>query len=328
MHCEFCKLFTKYCRDYNSSASNSSLRGKSRSLIDVGGDVGGDNKDNDENPSTRETQPSVNVNSDNRNDEQHDDNQKNNERASVGGGGVVESMQNSSLTSKDIAHTTIDRATNTAMMMSSESSKEFHHNDDEVGCWSSSSMASLSTTDSSIISRLLLSDTRYDAMIDDSASAHFTPSSSTSCPSSNIKPTSTVFDGRRLAAHRVKFNPCWHIDVHNSGDTAESKTNNDPPQMEPLSIVDKEIDSSTRASSTLASGGSAKALPRHPIHCPLTNCDSYSMPSEFCNHITIDHPSIDVARCAPGRVTNMTINHLLGGSVTCQRMFLVSDRIT
>lgn len=332
----------------STKSTNSSLKSKSRSLIDVDDDED-DNEESTEimvdgvddgNPSNRETLPSVNVSNDNKNDKQDDDNvdNKNNDGV-VGGGGRKYSMQNSSLTSKDLNH-----SAKIAAKMGRKSSKEFHHNDDEVGWRSIDSSASSSSSTTNSFLRYLYKYSEltngYDSrMIDDSATAHFTPSSYRSYPSSNIKASepspssSTVCETRQIltVAHRAKFNSFTCIDVGRKW-----KTNNDPPQMEPLSIVPvQEIDSSTSTYDsnysiypTTASVCSRK-LPRFPIRCPLTNCDSYSVPSDFCNHITIDHPSIVISNVAPGEVTNMTINHMgnFDGTVTCQRMFLVSDKV-
>lgn len=268
----------------------------------------------------RETLSSVNVKRDNKN-EHHDDvdNKNNNVEGTMmkDGRGKKKSLGNSSLTSKDSSDCSLKIAKIATMMMRMKSSKEFHRenfhrddNDDEVGSASSTDLLSQSYV--------------CDEMIDDSETAHFTPSFSSGLVSLS---SAVVRQAVPTVAHRVKFR---------SSTDCKNNNNNHPPQMEPLSTVVEEIDSSslTDDSSAFRSLTSSvcinKKLPRFPVQCPLTtNCDSCSVPSDFCNHITIDHPSIDISKVTPGKLTNMTINHEGNiGMVTCQRMFLVSDKVT
>jgi hypothetical protein len=282
--------------------------------------------------------PSVNVKRDNRNDAHDDVDNKNNngENEKVNKKKKKEyrqrsRLQNSSLTSKENS----DHSSEIAMMMRMKSSKEFHHenfdhNDDEVG---SSAAAKSSSPD-----LFFQSYVAGNGMIDDSETAHFTPSSSSGLDSL----TSTELAIQKIiptVAQRVKFRSIiTSTKTTTSASTmgcCKNNNNNHPPQMEPMStFVEEEIDSSSlidddEESTVTSSSVCNKKLPRFPIRCPLTNCDSYSIPSDFCNHITIDHPYIDILKVTPGKLTNMTINHKGNiDIVTCQRMFLVTDKIT
>lgn len=95
-----------------------------------------------------------------------------------------------------------------------------------------------------------------------------------------------------------------------------------PNQTEPLTTY--EVDSSD---DDLPVGYSTK-LSRFPVLCPITNCDTWSVPSDFCNHMTIDHPYIDWLKVAPGTIVNLKVNPSGNANlVACQRLFLVSDKI-
>lgn len=335
------EILKRYFDFYPASSSSSSFLNKKNNNLVVVKEVGDGGKILD-----RETLPSVNVKRDNsnRNDDVHDDdddNKKNN------GENERRSRQNSSLTSKDSKDHSSEIA---AMMMTMgmKSSKEFHRcrrenfhdNDDEVGVGSSVVAISSSTPDFLFQSQSYVAG---DGMIDDSETAHFTPSSSSVLDSLTSTAALAIQKIIPTVAHRVKFRsiPTAALTMG-----CKNNNNNHPPQMEPMStVVEEEIDSSSltdedtegeeraelSSSSSPSSSVCNKKLPRFPIRCPLTNCDSYSIPSDFCNHITIDHPYIDILKITPGELhTNMmTINHKGNiGMVTCQRMFLVTDKIT
>lgn len=97
-----------------------------------------------------------------------------------------------------------------------------------------------------------------------------------------------------------------------------------PRQFEPLSVYEVKASNS---SDNLPSKA-APTLPRFPVRCPITNCASFNVPSDFCNHITIDHPQIEVTKVPPGKTINLSVNHKGNlGNVICQRLFLLSNKI-
>lgn len=112
--------------------------------------------------------------------------------------------------------------------------------------------------------------------IDDSDTAHFTSRTITADSSPLDSPPKKV----TTIAYRAKFK------------TSYSGNSSLLAQMEPLSILFNE---SPEESDDLPTDGSRK-LSRFPVRCPITNCETMSVPSDFCNHITIDHPYIDIIR--------------------------------
>lgn len=97
-----------------------------------------------------------------------------------------------------------------------------------------------------------------------------------------------------------------------------------PRQFEPLSVYEVKVSASSDNSPTHTS----TKLPRFPVRCPITNCDSFNVPSDYCNHVTIDHPHVEVAKVTPAKTFNLNLNHKgNSGIVVCQRLFLLSDKI-
>lgn len=142
----------------------------------------------------------------------------------------------------------------------------------------------------------------------DSDTAHFT--SLTMSEAGSSPPNSPPKKGVSSSGYRVKYSSTFVDGGHI------------PAQSEPLIV---EVSDS---SEELASDQSRK-LSRLPVRCPITNCDSLSVPSDFCNHITIDHPHVDVLKITPGKLVNMKINQKGNlNMVICQRLFLVTDKIT
>lgn len=144
-------------------------------------------------------------------------------------------------------------------------------------------------------------------IVDDSDAAHFT--SLTVSPTGASPPDSPA----KLissTAQRVKFSSFYE------------GFQQIPPQTEPMVIYELE---DSKSSESLP----PSSLPRFPVHCPITNCSSFNVPSDFCNHITIDHPYVDIMKVSPGKLINITVNHKGNvGKVVCQRMFLLGDKIT
>lgn len=142
----------------------------------------------------------------------------------------------------------------------------------------------------------------------DSDTAHFT--SLTMSEAGSSPPNSPPKKGVSSSGYRVKYSSTFVDSGHI------------PAQSEPLIV---EVSDS---SEEFASDQSRK-LSRLPVRCPITNCDSLSVPSDFCNHITIDHPHVDVLKITPGKLVNMKINQKGNlNMVICQRLFLVTDKIT
>lgn len=129
---------------------------------------------------------------------------------------------------------------------------------------------------------------------DDSDTAHFTSITVTRTdPSPPVSPSKK---GIPSSGHRVKFSTIFMTD----GTT--------PAQMEPIAVFETDSSESSDSSFELPSD-SNKRLPRFPVRCPITNCGSWSVPSDFCNHVTFDHPYIDVQKTSPERIINTKINY-------------------
>jgi hypothetical protein len=70
-------------------------------------------------------------------------------------------------------------------------------------------------------------------------------------------------------------------------------------------------------------------LPRGPIICPITQCKVVMVPSDYCNHISVDHPYIPIKRIGPEFIGNFQVN-FKGDKlsfVKCQMLFLVACKI-
>ena len=148
---------------------------------------------------------------------------------------------------------------------------------------------------------------------EDSETAHFT--SLTVSRNDPSPPDSPARKGIPSLGHRVRFSSFYLVDGRI------------PAQMEPMNIYELNSSDSSDSSLELPSDRALR-LPRFPVRCPITNCESLGVPSDFCNHLTIDHPYVDVMKIAPEKLINMKINHKRNSHmVTCQRLFLVSDKI-
>lgn len=144
--------------------------------------------------------------------------------------------------------------------------------------------------------------------VEDSETPHFTALTVTSRTS---PPDSPPKKGVPSLAHRVIFA------INHSSD------GNLFAQMEPLRICD-----SPESSDDEAPADVGRLLPRFPVHCLISNCDTSTVPSDFCNHITIDHPSIDITRVAPGNLVHLNISTRGNlNMVICHRLFLLTDKI-
>lgn len=144
---------------------------------------------------------------------------------------------------------------------------------------------------------------------EDSETAHYTTLTVTSGSS---PPDSPPKKGLPSLACRVRFATSRRADGEITA------------QMEPLMMFDPPESSDDESSSTDVS----QMIPRFPVHCPISNCDELALPSDFCRHVIIDHPSIDVVRVAPGQMINLNISTKGNlNAVICHRLFLLTDKI-
>lgn len=148
-------------------------------------------------------------------------------------------------------------------------------------------------------------------MADDSDTAHFTSLTVSSTGSSPLESP-----GKKTVtstACRVKYESYFHFE------------DRIPAQMEPLTIYEVE----TKDGDDQMPSDRSRKLSRFPVRCPITNCLQSTVPSDFCNHITIDHPYIDVhQRVAPNKLINMTLSYKGNPNmITCQRLFLITGKI-
>ena len=73
----------------------------------------------------------------------------------------------------------------------------------------------------------------------------------------------------------------------------------------------------------------SRNIPRGPIFCPISMCGAVTVQSDFCNHISIDHPYILFKTLQVKKVVNFQIN-FKGDKFNfakCQLVFLVSGKI-
>lgn len=144
---------------------------------------------------------------------------------------------------------------------------------------------------------------------EESDSPHYTPITVSATPS---PPDSPPKKGAASFGCRIKFTSVYNAD------------GSIPPQMESLAMFEVEASSSDDELPTDRS----RRLPRFPVRCPITSCESFSVPSDFCNHITIDHPYIDVKKVEPKILVNMRINPKGNANmVICHQLFLLSGKI-
>lgn len=133
------------------------------------------------------------------------------------------------------------------------------------------------------------------------ASGHFTalnPSRIELSPPQNTRKIPTI-------AHRVKFTPVFGCDSRIY------------PQMESLGIQSDSDDEYDKDEKLI--------LSRMPVTCPISTCGSSSLPSDFYNHIAIDHPYINIVKMSCFKVANFAICPA-GNLVMCHRMFLVTEK--
>lgn len=73
----------------------------------------------------------------------------------------------------------------------------------------------------------------------------------------------------------------------------------------------------------------SRDIPRGPIFCPISMCNAVTIQSDFCNHVTIDHPYITFKTIQTNQIVNFQIN--FKGDKTdfarCQLVFLISGKI-
>lgn len=189
----------------------------------------------------------------------------------------------------------------TSKKFSSISSRDLYRNDD-----SEFQYASSINSESATVLELF----KNQNAVDGSETAHFT---SLTVSLTGASPPDSPPKSISSLAHRVKFTSFY------------DGFQQIPPQMEPMMIYEIETSSSTESLPTDV----ARKLPRFPVRCPITNCSSFNVPSDFCNHITIDHPQVDVIKVSPGKLFNMNLNHKgNSGMVVCQRLVLLSEKIT
>jgi hypothetical protein len=97
-----------------------------------------------------------------------------------------------------------------------------------------------------------------------------------------------------------------------------------PAQTEPIST----FEASPTSSDDSFTENTAKYLSKLPVHCPITNCSNFNVPSNFCNHMTIDHPHVGNQKVLPGQLINMNLNHKgRKDLIVCQRLFLLGGKI-
>lgn len=145
---------------------------------------------------------------------------------------------------------------------------------------------------------------------EDSDTAHYTSmtvSSSESTPC-NSPPKKIV----PSAGHRVKF----------VGSVACDRV---APQNEPLATF--QLEDSESATSVMSD--KTRKISRLPVCCPITTCDTSTVPSDFCNHITIDHPYIPYLKIAPAKTLNTTLSQRGNPNmVNCQRLLLLTGKVS
>lgn len=97
-----------------------------------------------------------------------------------------------------------------------------------------------------------------------------------------------------------------------------------PPQSEPMYYYENGSPISIEELSDME-----KNLPRLPITCPITQCKDIMTPSDYCNHISVDHSYIPIRRIGPEFITNFQVN-FKGDKyefIKCQTLFLVAYKI-
>jgi hypothetical protein len=97
-----------------------------------------------------------------------------------------------------------------------------------------------------------------------------------------------------------------------------------PPQSEPMFFYENGLPISLDELSD-----EDKNIPRGPISCPITQCKDIMMPSDYCNHISVDHSYISIRRIEPEFIGNFQVN-FKGDKfefIKCQTLFLLSCKI-
>jgi hypothetical protein len=179
-------------------------------------------------------------------------------------------------------------------------SQEFYANDDF-----DEHDASLINSESMTVLEIFKNDNN----VDDSETAHYTSLTVSPTGASPPESPSKKFPS---TAQRVKFASFYDL------------LQQIPAQTEPLTVYEVE----TSSSSESLPSDIARKLPRFPVRCPITNCASFNVPSDFCNHITIDHNQVAVRKVSPGKLINLNINHKgNSGMVVCQQLFLLGEKI-
>jgi len=152
---------------------------------------------------------------------------------------------------------------------------------------------------------------KNETAINESEIANFTSLSASrieASPPEEKKDSKTPFN-----ACRVKFTPVQRCE------------DNFPAQMEPVEVYETEDGDDTKESMDNV----ALNLPRLPITCPCSFCETITTPTDFFSHITIDHPYIETIKLAPNKVVNCSF--CPSGNVNfvrCHQMFLLSGKMT
>lgn len=151
---------------------------------------------------------------------------------------------------------------------------------------------------------------KNETVINESETANFTSLSASrieASPPEEKKDSKTPFN-----ACRVKFTPVYRCEY------------NFPAQMEPVEFYEAKDGDDTKESLENV----ALNLPRLPITCPCSFCETITTPTDFFSHITIDHPYIETIKLASNKVVNCAfcpsgnVNY-----VRCHQMFLLSGKM-
>lgn len=125
---------------------------------------------------------------------------------------------------------------------------------------------------------------------------------------SMLESSSLLLCRKPTTAHRVNFNSFFHVEGI-------------PRQVEPIGFLED-------ASDDELPSDSSRKLSRLSIRCPITSCGALHSPSDFCDHIKIDHPFIGIVKVQPNNLINMQLSHTASSNaMTCQRLFLVDNKL-
>ncbi|CRL07704.1 CLUMA_CG020658, isoform A [Clunio marinus] len=209
--------------------------------------------------------------------------------------------QNSVLTHREV-QTSFAYNENTSRSANKSKTSDMNQEAHSIGCYDFGDQSAISLQSS------VFEIYKNPNSIDESDTLHFTSLavSRTSTPPPDSPPKS-LFSS---IAHRVKFSHSFNFES---------------TRAEPILVSHQE----TLDSSNDQQRNQSRKLSRFPVPCPISHCETWSVPSDFCNHLTIDHPCIDVLKVAPGKIINMKLNFRGNPNIVmCQRMFLIKDKMT